>query len=369
MRVYALTPIPSRQEEIKTMCGQKNLCPQRGENMAIYESLKLEKGMYGTPDKTFTQVLESLDPSENYMGTPLEGLDAYQRQLKRFDIHAGGPGSDRIEKFFQTGDSAALFPEYVARSVRQGMEKENLLPSLVATTTNINSLDYRTITSAPTQDEKLLKPTAEGASLPQTEIRTKDQLVHLRKRGRMLVASYEAIRFQRLDLFSVTLRQIGAYIARSQLSDAVGVLLNGDDGKSPAGTIAAGGKMPSYSDMVAMWGALAPYKLNTMLASTAAVKDILSITEFKDAEAGLNFQGTGKLITPLGANLLHDPEMETGKIIGLDKSCALEMVQAGGVQTDSDRLIDRQLERTAVSVTAGFARIFDGAVKVLVYGA
>lgn len=28
----------------------------------------------------------------------------------------------------------------------------------------------------------------------------------------MLVASYEAIRFQKLDLFSVTLRQIGAYI-------------------------------------------------------------------------------------------------------------------------------------------------------------
>ena len=32
------------------------------------------------------------------------------------------------------------------------------------------------------------------------------------KRGRMLVASYEAIRFQRLDLFTVTLKQIGAYI-------------------------------------------------------------------------------------------------------------------------------------------------------------
>ena len=49
--------------------------------MAFYESMKLEKGMYGTPGKTFTQVLENLDPSANYAGTPLEGLDAYQRQL------------------------------------------------------------------------------------------------------------------------------------------------------------------------------------------------------------------------------------------------------------------------------------------------
>ena len=52
--------------------------------------------------------------------------------------------------------------------------------------------------------------------------------MHLHKRGRMLVASYEAIRFQRLDLFSVTLRQIGAYIGRMHLQDAIEVLRNGD---------------------------------------------------------------------------------------------------------------------------------------------
>jgi hypothetical protein len=38
------------------------------------------------------------------------------------------------------------------------------------------------------------------------------------------------------------------------------------------------------------------------------------------------------------------------------------------VQTDSDRLIDRQLERASVSVIAGFSRIFDDAVRVLTYG-
>ena len=37
----------------------------------------------------------------------------------------------------------------------------------------------------------------------------------------MLVASYEAVRFQRIDLFTVTLRRIGEYIARAQLKDAI----------------------------------------------------------------------------------------------------------------------------------------------------
>ena len=46
-----------------------------------YDNLKLEKGMYRLEGMNFTQVLESLDPSENYRGTALENTDAFQRQL------------------------------------------------------------------------------------------------------------------------------------------------------------------------------------------------------------------------------------------------------------------------------------------------
>ena len=41
------------------------------------------------------------------------------------------------------------------------------------------------------------------------------------------------------------------------------------------------------------------------------------------------------------------------------------MVQAGDVGVEYDKLIDRQLERAVISCTAGFAKIFDGASKVL----
>ena len=181
-----------------------------------YENLKLEKGMY-------SQTLEALDPSENYKGTSLEGLDAFQRQLKRFDIKVKGAGSDRVEKFFWSTESAVLFPEFVSRVVRQGMEEESILPDITATVTNFDGMDYRSIASTPTEEEKKLKRVEEGAQIPQTTIHTQENLVRLHKRGRMLVAPYEAIRFQRLDLFAVTLRQIGAYMGRMHLEDAVKV--------------------------------------------------------------------------------------------------------------------------------------------------
>ena len=189
-----------------------------------YDNLKLEKGMYRQEGMNFTQVLESLDPSENYRGTALEGTDAFQRQLKRFGIRAKGAGSSPVEKFFRTMDSAVLFPEYIARTVRQGMEENDILPAITATTTVIDAMDYRSIYSIPTDADKELKDVMEGASIPETAVKTKEHLVQLSKRGRMLVASYEAIRFQKLDLFGVMLRQIGAHIQKQQLADAVNVL-------------------------------------------------------------------------------------------------------------------------------------------------
>ena len=205
-----------------------------------FENIKLEKGMYGRSSRSFSQALEELDPSEHYRGTPLEGLDAFQRQLKRFDIHVKGAGSDMVEKFFHTSDSAVLFPEFVSRVVRQGMEEESILPAITATVTKFDGMDYRSIASVPSEEDKKLRRVEEGARIPETTVRTQENLVHLHKRGRMLVASYEAIRFQRLDLFSVTLRQIGAYIGRMHLEDAINVIVSGDGNSNPAASYAVG---------------------------------------------------------------------------------------------------------------------------------
>ena len=296
-----------------------------------FETVKLDKGMYSESGRSFTKVLEKCDPSEQYKGTPLEHLDAFQRQLKRFDIKVKGMDSDVVSKFFATWESAVLFPEYVARAVRQGMEAE-------------------------------------------TSIRAQENLVKLHKRGRMLVASYEAIQHQRLDLFSVTLRQIGAYINRMHAADAIDVLVNGD-GNNNAAQVYTVGTAPisgtagtlSYDALVDFWSQFDPYTMNTILVGDAAAK-LLKLDEMQDAMAGLTFQGTGKMITPMGATMLRSSAVPSNTIIGLDKHYALEMVKGSDVLVEYDKLIDRQLERAAITSISGFAKIFQDASKVLQIG-
>lgn len=339
-----------------------------------FNEIRLDKGMYSEAGKSFEQVLEGLDPNENYKGTPYEGMDAFQRQLKRFDIKVRGAGSDVVEKFFSTSESAVLFPEYVSRSVKAGMEEGNILPSITASVTRFEGMDYRSIYSAASEDDKALRFVGEGALIPQTEIRAADHLVSLKKRGRMLVASYEAIRFQRLDLFSVMLRQIGNQIMRMHLEDAIDVIVNGDGNGNgnTAESLAVGddtiggtsGSL-SYAELLAFWNRFDPYTMNTMLVAPDVMLKILNCSEFKNPMAGLNFQGTGEPGNPLGAKLIRCSAMKAGTAIGLDKGYALEMVTAGDVSVEYDRLIDRQLERAAITSISGFAKLYTEASKVL----
>ena len=336
-----------------------------------FETLRLEKGMYNEAGRSFTQVLEACDPDAAYRGTALDGLDAFQRQLKRFDIKVKGAGSDVVEKFFSTADSAVLFPEYVARTVRQGMEEADILPHITASVTRFDGMDYRSIASIP-EEEKELRAVSEGAAIPQTTVKTQENLVKLHKRGRMLVAPYEAIRFQKLDLFSVTLRQIGAHISRMHLEDAIQVITDGDGNGNPAQELSVGtapiggttGKL-TYGELVDFWAQFDPYELNTLLVSGDVMVTLLKMDEFQNPLTGLNFQGTGKLSSPLGAALLRTSAVPAGTLIGLDRRYALEMVKGTDVVVEYDKLIDRQLERAAITSISGFAKVFTEASKVL----
>ena len=255
------------------------------------------------------------------------------------------------------------------------MEENNVLPKITASTTTIDAMDYRSVYSVPSEQDKMLMQVSEGASIPATQVKTKANLVKLNKRGRMLVASYEAIRFQKLDLFSVTLRQIGAYIQTMHLKDAVEVLVKGDGNNNAAASFTIGDSPLSgtagtltYQQLVEFWAQFEPYELNCFLMNTGTMVKMLGLSEFQNPLTGLNFQGTGALSTPLGAELLKANCVDAGKIIGLDRRYALEMVQAGDVSVEYDKLIDRQLERAAITSISGFGKIMPEASKVLVIG-
>ncbi len=331
--------------------------------MSDYKSIKIDKGLYA--GKGFSYNLEQLDPSENYKGTSLEGLDAFARQLKRFDIKVSGNNSDVIDKFFSSSQTAALFPEFVVRTVESGIDGAETLSEISAVKTRIEGLDYRSIISTLT-DPTSSHFVSEGEEIPEVNIALSNDLVTMRKYGRMLSASYEALRFQKINVFAIALRQIGKHIANAQVEDALGVLYLGNSGNEHCGSDNTGGAL-TYADLVDFYTSFGDYSMSHIFINPESLSVLLNMQEFRDAAAGLNFHATGNLITPFGAKIIRTNYVPKNSLLAIDRNYALETVQSGDVTVESDKLINRQLERVAVTSTCGFNRITADAVKALTF--
>ena len=322
----------------------------------MYNNIKLDKSLYSITGKTFTQALEQLDPSENYAGTELAGLDSFERQLKRFNIRVSGENCDRVEKFFASSESAVLFPEYVRRTIKAGMNEASILPEIVAASSYTDSIDFRGLTVTAAGSDIV----DQSGSLPVTAVKLAQSAKALTKFARKLSCSYESVRKQRLEAFGVILKALGAQLSRSVNALAVSELADGVTESTTAGSSI------TYADLAEFWASMQDHDMTVMLCSPALMAEILALSEMKYCVS--DFMASGKVKTPYGVTIIKSSAVEEGKLIGIDASCAAEMVYGTDVVVDFDKLISTQNDEIACSVICGFSKLTEGAVKVLALG-
>lgn len=295
----------------------------------MYNDIKLEKGLYNLSEKSFTSALEELDPSSAYCGTPMEKLDAFERQLKRFNIRISGQGCDRVEKFFTSTETAVLFPEFVTRCIKKGFE-ETILSSVCAAQTVSGSSQYL---GCVLDDTAEYKTSAQATTLPTTTVKESTTAITLAKYGRLINASYEAVRQQRLDVFGVMLRSIGVKLAVSVVKNAVSVL------KADADTVSA--TSLTYDNLAKLYGSFDCFNMTTVIASPESASKIVAMEQLSDTSADAD----GKMILPFGSELVKTSAVDGNTIIGLDRNFALEFITSSNLVMETDKLIDRQLDQ------------------------
>ncbi len=325
-----------------------------------YKTIKLEKEMYKDKNKSFSEILEELDPSENYEGTSLANLDAFQRQLKRFNIRVNGQNSDTVSKFFSTSDSQALFPEYISRSINAGIEEENDLKNIVASTIKIDNLNYTNISLDPFAKEKEVKEIKEGDTIPEVKISLTEKSTKLKKIGNMLTCSYETLQYQKISAFSVALKQIGRNFNNILFKDAIKTIIDGDGNSNKSPTLNLKQKL-TYANMIEIWTKLKPYNFSTLIVSPAAMQKILLVPEFLNPQTGLNFQATGALNNPLGAKILYSNALEGSTMIAMDKDFTLNYIISQYLNIESDKIIDKQLNKSVITMRYAFTKLFTNA--------
>lgn len=318
----------------------------------MYNSIRIEKGLYNLSGKSFSQALEALDPSENYTDN-LGKLDAFERQLKRFDIKVKGVNADKVDKFFQSAESALLFPEFVRRAVESGLNS-GCVNRIVAAVSVTEGIDCRGIVLSD-GEQGYDTEIAVGGVLPESSISLTSAPIALKKFARLVNAPYEAIRQQRLDVFAVALRAVGSKLAKAIEASAIAAVTDA------AEQVSMTGGSFNYAELAAFWGKFTSCEMNAIVCSPATAAKILAFDEMNKAVT----TSGGNMITPFGAEIVVSSAVSDNVAIGMDKNSALEFIRGGEVIVEVDKLISKLSEAAAVAVNAGFSVISADAVKIL----
>jgi len=348
--------------------------------------IKLNRDMYlaaAAERLTFSQYLEKLDPTPEG-----EKLDAFERQLKEQGIitkslYEKGIYANHVEAFYRTSESQVLFPEYIARQVREAIMQDTVLPYLIGQNTIITGDSYRTFYVEDQPEAQRKKRVTEASELPRAKIVGKEQTVKIYKFGRAIEASYEVIRRMQIDMLALHVRRIAIQAAKDKVEEVISVIKNGDgnnnaalvlaltslDSSATAGTLTAKGFLAFLMEFE-------PFPCNTLIAAKDAFLQIVltNIPNLNTADLlRLLAQGASTGISlnapqlPSGQfRLFWNSTVDSLRVHGINNQYAIEQVtEAGSDIQESDRFITRQTQVLTISENSGYSKIFNEATKTL----
>lgn len=298
-----------------------------------YNEINLTKEMYDIPNKTLSDILTELDPDSGYNElNDLRGLDAYERQLKRFDIKVRGNKCDQVNKFFQSDKSLILFPEYIRRTIRKGIGNALIIPYISAVEVCLPDTEKRSqYTFSVDIDDTY-----------QTLI----QIANLTDFVKELACSYHFIRQLSIETFGVILKNMGFVIAR-EINDRCVTYIKNKNFYNPISI-----KGITIDSLIGFINSVKA-NITTIICDPKTYNKIIAFPEIIN-HITLDKNNTVK--TPLGITIIKSNAL-SNEIIGLDKTTGLEISYESKDIVNSNELMSTDFGKISYSMKIGFNEI------------
>lgn len=287
-----------------------------------------------------------------------------------------------------TGQGTVLQPISFATDPRyQQIAPAIPLSELVARITPIDGGTYEAfylVNDAPSQR---MARVAQGTEIPRVKIVGGDHIFRLKKYGRVIEATYEMLRRQRIDMVQLHIQRIAVQAETDKVAAALDIMVNGDGN---SGTAATNYNLTSL-DAAAVSGTLTlkawiafrtkfqnPYAMTHALAQDAMAQQLLllNIGSANIPLVALPPMGGFGQFTPInpqladGVRLGLTSDAPANKIVGFDHRFALELVtEIGADIQEIERFVTRQVQAVVLSENNTFAVLDGQAVRVLTVNA
>lgn len=305
-----------------------------------------------------------------------EQTAALEKCLEHVGIRTQGEWSDRAEKFFGADNNGAigLFPAVLGNQIIAGMMDVSLVPRIAAFDQRVDAHSVEKITLSDTADQRTLKFTGEGANMPKTTVTRAEGVTRLYKYGRVFEYSYESVRLMKMDLIGLFMRRIGAQIGIDETDDLIETMIAGDGTSGSAITDANDldaevSGTTDFDELVRLQMAFgAGYNMTDVIVGDTLLRTILNMSQVQDPNNDYRILQDGlKEFRALGATWHRwrstgAPSFASDNLLALDKANAVGILREGDFLEESDRIIDRSMNVTAMSEWLGTQKIDNSAV-------
>ena len=265
-----------------------------------------------------------------------------------------------------------LIPEVIREAIRLGLRKNPVYPSLIASEINVDqpkvTMPYINMSDA------MVKKVGETETIPVGSTTFGQKDVKLDKLATGLKLSDEVLQFVPLNILSIYLQDVGVNLNIGMDTAMSEVLINGDqaDGSEAAPVVGVGAIANGITyddDLLKAWIRMGRMGRTpgAMISNEEAALNILKLEEFKRRDAWVE-RNTIQLQTPVPQStnyFIHGAMPVGNQVVLVDPTSALVKLNAGSLKVDSERIAERQINGTYVSLITGFATLFRDARLVI----
>lgn len=268
-----------------------------------------------------------------------------------------------------------IAPEVIREAIRLGLRKNPIHPALIAAEENVPQPTV--IMPFINKSDSTVRKVGEAETIPVGSVSFGQKSVKIEKSAVGLKITDEVRQYVPLNILSIYLQDVGVNLNLALDTLAIETLINGDQANG-SGAITQIGVADTANgitydkDLLRAWirmGRLGKLP-SGILSNEDAALDILALQEFKGYN-GLVQKAKLEMETPIPASQkywIHGAMPSGKKIMLLDSSSALIKLNASALRVESERIAERQITGTYVSVVTGFATLFDDA-RLLIDGA
>lgn len=270
-------------------------------------------------------------------------------------VKARGPMPSTVQKTFTTNDTLVIFPFYWDVNIQAGILASPIIDRLIMADIPVmsGSADHAELTD--TDADSGITRGGEGVAPSDAILTATNRTIKLTKLTTAAKATYESLMWARLPIFDRFMMRVGRRLMILITDLGMERLIAGDGDSAAAATLAASGG-GVYNDLIDLETEFAMgYEPDIIVAPRQGVRKILKMPEFKDPNAGLNHQMTGRMPNPLGMDLVRwdvtgraTSWATTKLVMGLQGEMMVKYT-SGGILTETDRIIRGQWLDTVVT--------------------